>query len=427
MFSLLEILGSAWIPVVLLLGLTFYFWIRNGTWLVPSTFLGLFWSCYFAASLLAVDHRVPALGTWVLVSCVAAFQTGSALGEERNPRQTTSPPAESELQEWTRRRLRRACLLLLAIAMAGCAYFVVVSLQLFHQEFSLLSLIQMAAKWTYLRYSEYKDPWPLRLAAVWFYPPALLGGILFALSSKRADRSLGLASLLPSLSLTFLSGGRAAFLVGLVCWLGGYWSSRVSTGSGAGKLLRVKTLGFLGASTACLLLLYVTINTLRGAGEASGPEQLFLTFNGGQVRNYLFGSPAAFAEWFGRDDEGELSWGGLTFASLYDVLHLRRKALGIYSDSSQTVGSEGTNIYTLFRGLVQDFSLFGTLLICAFLGFLSARAYSRHSLRSPPLLGLAAFYSVALFSPIVCLFSFNGPIFTWGIAWLVLRRKESTP
>jgi hypothetical protein len=54
----------------------------------------------------------------------------------------------------------------------------------------------------------------------------------------------------------------------------------------------------------------------------------------------------------------------------------------------------------------------------------SGHAYSNRSLRLWPALWLSAFYAFALFSPLVCLFTYNGPILAWVVAWFVLRQRS---
>jgi hypothetical protein len=438
----LDLPGSAWVPVFLLLGLTLYCRARARSWLVPSAFFGLYWFCFAAASLLAVDHRVPGLGMWALVSMIIAVQLGSMLGEtygeqteEEKPHgektrgeQNQAAPAEkAQLEQFTRIRVLSACALLTLGAIAALIYFALYSLNLFHQSFSFIALVQMAAKWTFLRYDGFIDPWPLRLAAIWVYPPALLGGMLFPLSKSFRDKSIAIASLLPGLLLTVLSGGRAAFLVAGVCWFGGCWSARACRTETRRGFFRLKSGLLLGTGALALLALYAGVNSLRGAKDASDARDLSLDFNGGQIRNYMFGMPAAFAEWFDRDQRDSVNWGALTFAGPYALLGIRSRTLGTYTDSAPTVGLEGTNIFTIFRGLVQDFTLIGAYLFSGLWGFLGGRDYCRRSLQAGTLLGLSAYYAVALFSPLICLFSFNSPIFAWVIAWLVLRRRNGNP
>ncbi len=442
MSAALELFGSAWVPVFLLLGLTLYCRTRVRSWFVPSAFFGMYWFCFVVASLLAVDHRVPGLGMWALVSLVAAVQLGSMLGEiqgnhaDEEEGSEEQPKAESnqatlaeraQLERVTRLRALPACALLTLGATAALVYFALYSLDLFRQSFSFLSLVQMAARWTLLRYDGFLDPWPLRIAAIWVYPPALVGGILFPLSRNVRDKSIAIASLLPGLLLTALSGGRAAFLVAGVCWLGGCWSARACCPGTRRGFFNLKSGLLLGAGALALLMLFAGVNSLRGAKDASDARDLSLEFNSGQIRNYMFGMPAAFAEWFDRDQRDSVHWGALTFPGPYALLGIRQRTLGTYTDSAPTVGLEGTNIFTIFRGLVQDFTLVGAFMISGLWGFLGGRNYCQRSLHLAAVLGLSAYYAVALFSPLLCFFGFNSPIFAWVVAWFVLRGRNGNP
>jgi oligosaccharide repeat unit polymerase len=435
MVTALDFLGSAWVPVFLLLGLTLYCRTLAGSWFTPSAFFGLFWLCFVVASLLSVDHRVPWLGIWALVSLVAAVQLGSMLGEiqgeqtggEETQIEQAALAERLQLEHITRLRTLRACVVLTLGATAAMIYFALYSLDLFHQTFSFILLVQMAAKWTLLRYDGFIDPWPLRLAAIWVYPPALVGGILFPLSRNSRDKSIAIASLLPGLLLTALSGGRAAFLVAGVCWLGGCGSTRAYFPEIRRGFFSLKSGLLLAAGAVALLVLYVGINSLRGAKDASDARDLSLEVNSGQIRNYMFGMPAAFAEWFDRDQHDSMQWGALSFPGAFALLGIRQRTLGTYTDSAPTVGLEGTNIFTIFRGLVQDFTMVGAFFISGVWGFLWGRSYCQHSLQPGTVLALSAYYAVALFSPLMCLFGFNSSIFAWVIAWFVLRGWSKKP
>ena len=416
-----EALGSAWVPDLLLVPVTLHFRMRNGSWFAPSSFIGMYWFVMLSASLLAVDHRVPALGTWVLVSLVATVQLGSSMTEMSAPAARSA--GELELCDLLRRRIGKACVVLMLIAIIGCGCFVWVTLTMFGEEFTFARLLQMAAKWTLLRYSDFADPWSLRITAVWVYPVALLGGFLVALTNRFREKLLGLSTLLPSLLLSLLAGARAGFILGLGCWLGGNWAARVACAEGTPVLFKKKTVAAFAGLALGLLFLYVGINALRGGQQAAYTTDLSITFNSGQIRNYMFGTPAAFAGWFDRGDRGPLMWGALTLQGVYDALHIRRKTLGTYDDSERTVGLEGTNIFTMFRGLIQDFTLPGAFVICGVWGMFSGRAYASRSLAAGPALVLSAFYTIALFGGLMCPFAFNSTIFTWVVVWIVIRHR----
>jgi oligosaccharide repeat unit polymerase len=421
MSVLLDTLSSAWVPTGLLLFLTGYFRIRSGSWLAPSAFLGLIWGFFLGASLLGVDHRVPGLGIWVLVTLVAATQVGSVIAES-DPSQIGRQRVEQSLHVISlRQRTRQGSLIIMLVALAGLIHFTFSSLNQYDLPFDLVSLIQLGGRSTQLRYGGETGEWSERLVAIWVYPAALLAGMLFSLSEKARDRLLSLSSLLPALLYTFLTGARTPILVGLACWLGGKWSIRVVLDEGVTRLFDKKTLLSLLALALGLFFVFVAIDTFRGRVDT---EEVHFETDSGRVRNYMLGSPAAFADWFQHPDDSSLRWGGLTFEGLYNLLGIRERILGSYTDAAQTVGQESTNIFTIFRGLIQDFTLPGAFLICGLWGFLSGHAYSKRSLQRWPALGLSAFYALALFTPLYCLFMFNGPILAWAVAWFVLRQRS---
>jgi oligosaccharide repeat unit polymerase len=421
MSVLLDTLSSAWIPTSLLLVLTVHFRIRSGRWLAPSAFLGLIWGFILGASLLGVDHRVPGLGIWVIVALIAVFQVGSVIAEKDSNKTEHLRVEQSLLVFSLRRRTRQGSLFITLLALAGLTYFTFWSLKQYDLPFDLPSVIQLGARSTLLRYSGDTGEWSERLVAIWLYPAALLGGMLYPISEKARDRFLGLSSLLPALVYTFLTGARSVFLVGLACWLGGMWSVHVALSEGATRLFKKKSLLSLAAMALGLFFLFVVVDTFRGPVDTQ--EMHFETDNG-RVRNYMFGSPAAFADWFQHPDDSSLRWGSLTFEGIYNLLGIRERILGTYTDAAQTVGQESTNIFTIFRGLIQDFTLPGAFLICGIWGFLSGNAYSSRSLRPWPAICLSTFYALALFTPLYCLFMFNGPILAWVVAWLVLRQRS---
>jgi oligosaccharide repeat unit polymerase len=421
MSVLLDILSSSWVPTGLLLALTVHFRIRSGSWLAPSAFLGLIWGFILGASLLGVDHRVPGLGIWVLVTLIAAIQVGSVIAEWKSSQVERRLVEQSQLVISLRQRALRSSLIIILTALIGLTYFIFSSLKQYGLPLDIASLIQLGARSTLLRYSGETGEWSERLVAIWLYPAALLGGMLFSLSEKARDRFLGLSSLLPALVYTFLTGARSAFLVGLACWLGGMWSVRVALTEGVTRLFNKKTLLSLAATAAGLFFLFVAVDTFRGPVDT---QELYFETDNGRIRNYMFGSPAAFADWYQHPDDSSLRWGSLTFEGIYNLLGIRERILGTYTDAAQTVGQESTNIFTIFRGLIQDFTLPGAFLICGFWGFLSGHAYSKRSLGRWPALGLSAFYALALFTPLYCLFMFNGPILAWVVAWFVLRKRS---
>ena len=90
-------------------------------------------------------------------------------------------------------------------------------------------------------------------------------------------------------------------------------------------------------------------------------------------------------------------------------------------DKTNVVGTETTNVYTLFRGLIEDYTGYGATLSAVCIGVSIGWVYAnrwKHARRS--LFWLSMFYSAFLFSPLVSLFSFNGAALAWVVGGLIL-------
>src|SRR5690349_3419892 len=115
MHPVVEIVGSAWIPVALLVGVTVVLRVRNGNWLSPAPFIGLVWALYLPVSFVGIGHPPPAPGIWALVCLLMAVQFGGVLGEtaQANDRNASTVHGQADLR-WER-RIRRGRRMLLLI------------------------------------------------------------------------------------------------------------------------------------------------------------------------------------------------------------------------------------------------------------------------------------------------------------------------
>jgi oligosaccharide repeat unit polymerase len=174
-----------------------------------------------------------------------------------------------------------------------------------------------------------------------------------------------------------------------------------------------------------MLVMFASINAVR---DSSWQQTLVFQAEESQLRDYMFGSPAAFANWYAHSETSDVEWGARTFANAFDLLHLKTRIIGRYTETSNLLGTERTNVYTLFRGLIEDFSAFGAALIAACLGGGAGWIYGKSPGKPrAAIFWLSAFYASLLYSPIVSLFSFNGALLAWLVGWFVLVRKQPRP
>ncbi len=89
--------------------------------------------------------------------------------------------------------------------------------------------------------------------------------------------------------------------------------------------------------------------------------------------SYALGHIVAFDQWFGEKPKiYEYTFGRYTFYSIFDQLGISKREQGVYQELIEHAGIR-TNVYTIYRGFISDFTCMGTLIICVLLGFISGR------------------------------------------------------
>src|SRR5271166_5901260 len=259
--SVIDLLGSPWLPYTLLVVVTLIARFICASWFAPAALVGLVWSFFTGASLLIVQYPIPGRGMWMLVLLVVATQLGALIVHQlqlsRRSNAVTDTARELDSLITPCRRYGLFCT---AVALAGCVYFLYISLEEFGLPFTWVGVLEVGARWTLMRYDDILEPWSVRLLVMWLHPAALLGGILFACSSKRLDRLVGAVTLLPALAEGMLSGARAAILLGLTCWIGGYVAALCIRSQGRLQLFGAKHFAYLLLGTVCLVGMFATID-----------------------------------------------------------------------------------------------------------------------------------------------------------------------
>lgn len=187
--------------------------------------------------------------------------------------------------------------------------------------------------------------------------------------------------ILPYLSLLIMGitqAGRAGFMMILFqVFIWGYWKEIY-------KQVVVDEEETLGVSPEFLLLkksfrLILIIAIVFVGGDMLRSQSFGLT---GEVlgqglssfKQYLFTGISAFSTNLNIYSIEPLGWGRFSFSSLYDLLGIHKNQLGIYDVylrvSSADYELEG-NIFTAFRQLMDDFGVFGTIIVMILFGVIS--------------------------------------------------------
>lgn len=416
-----EALSSPWLPCLVLIGLAAAARQVRGSWLSPGPLVALVWAIYVSACLLLTDYKVYASGIWIIALFVFSVLFGTVLSEGLDLRSGPSPldgTVERETLAIWQNRSSRFSLLFALVALVGCVNLLFVSLEKFSLDLSPLSILSLGHLWSVARYDGELEPWSVRLLIMWVYPAVLLAGISFALAPNRARKWLAVTPLVPAVLVGAIFASRAGLLISLICWFSAFFAVRYCQTGGTYALFQRKLVLLSFALLISGLLFFVAIDAVRGF---KGGDDLEAGTDAPRLSKYFLGSVPAFASWAHTSEEQGATMGAYTFAGVFDLLGIRQRQTGVYEEHQTLAGGEDTNIYTLLRGLIQDFTLPGACLFGVLLGILAgaaARSGSTNHLRR--VLVLAGYDAFIIFSPIISLFTYNGLILAWCAAALVL-------
>ena len=203
----------------------------------------------------------------------------------------------------------------------------------------------------------------------------------------------------------------------IVYWLSSYWGMKIFINGSAGPLF-TKRFILLVPLVGCAAFLAFSMVLLARHGLSL---DLLAPIIWPRFRGDIVGHLVAFGEWLKSRKYINLdpTFGAITFGGIFEALGIRMRVLGIYEDVID-IGTEefatDTNIYTVFRGLIEDFTLPGTLVMLFAIGLVAGHGYRMAAGRA--VVGipfLVSFYWFALWSPIAAVTTYN----TLIVAYLI--------
>jgi oligosaccharide repeat unit polymerase len=414
---------SPWLPAFVLLLLACGARLLSKSWLAPSAFVPAIWSGFVLAALfVAPEYPVSSFCIWLIIALVLGLMAGSLCTEE-GPKKAN---IVSRNQAVRRVKLLPIIILFSVLASAGVFYLAVGALNEHDLPYSIGGFLAIGHFLSVIRYSGEQEPLWYRALITWIYPAAVLSGIDFTLATGRRRKFLSLAAFVPGLLVGFFQSERAPTLIAFCLWLGVFFAMKSYLTGGTFHFLRRKL-----AVTAVGLFLggicfYVALDAIRTHQQQT---DFIVEADWARVKASFVGSLSVFSQWANKSDSGPITYGAYTFAGIFDLMGVHPRQQGIFDVQVTLPDGVETNIYSASRGLIQDFSLAGAVLIAVFVGGLAGISY-RHSSqgRFEWTAILAAYYAFVCFSPIVSLFTYNGPILALIVCAFVCKvmSKPST-
>jgi oligosaccharide repeat unit polymerase len=402
----------AWLTALLwLLVLTIAILVRwrEGTWYSPAAFFTGSWSVLTGLALVAGPISVAPAGILFVIGAGLAVFIGAEAARRLFSRVDSPSPISQPfpLLEW----LMLVCTLLglatveLVLASRGRGPEVFLSIR---------ALADTARDFSVARYGNiWQEPIAARLLVSFTYLGALLAGVFLATRKSGWTRWLALVVLLPAAMMAAVLTTKLSLLLPLTLGVSAFLAVRLSAQTEPPRIDLTRAAWLAGAAIVVgsgLVLVQMGRYAYTTPSQAGTIVTLFTAD--------LFAYLGVFSSWLEHGGWANVhpAWGFYTFAGAFDLLHLGQRVPGLYTDQV-TIDGAPYNIYTAFRGLIQDFTLPGALVALAIFGFGAQGAYRKVRLGDIRYsAALAAFYLFTLWSFAVGIFIYN----TVLVAFLLL-------
>ncbi len=416
------------VPAFLLLVLAFFARSLQGNWLAPAPFFSLYWATFtFIVLLFAPEFPVFPTGMWAIVLIVSSFQAGSLImfsfmAPDNNWTKYDDKRISGNVSTVIIKRMYQLTSLLTIVSAIGVAFLVSVGIKMFGLSFSIDELLSMGHLFSVLRYNEegLSDPLLVKIFQCWIFPASLLGGLSFSFAKSFREKVMCIMPFFISLLSGMIVAARAGIVYVMILWLSGFLSVKVYMSHGKYKVVQFKSVLLLVTGVALLVLIFVSLQWLRG-GAIDTIDSSFLN----HMKVGAFGSLAAFTTWFNFQESIGLTLGAYTFPGPFDFLGLAEREGGVYIIPIYFESGGSTNIYTLFRGLIEDFSLPGAIVLSFFAGLITSISYRKcGNGHIRWILPLSIFYALTLLSQFYSIFTHNSVILAWVVAFFVFILPE---
>lgn len=375
------------------------------SWLVPGAFFALYWCTAVVLPLLATpkEHSSPRAIIYIFFA-VTAFLVGNLLGIQIRQHISQSKREKNRLNKYQKIFIYFAALLSTILGIAS----VVVALADvgFHirELFSLSELASIANWYSVGRYQQIYTPSLLsQLLRLFVFLAPLLGGALLVISGYRHSTFVATLTLLPAFLITLIQTERGVTILSIVFFVSSYIAMQLFYGKNS--LSKIKII-WLVIGIPVFFVFFTFVAALR-AGQVNLEFMFDLV---PKIFSNIFGYWPAFSVWVDGTSIIDVSpQGGVyTFAGIADLLGIAPRKLGLFHEFILLESGYLTNIYTVFRALIEDFGFLGSLLGLFVSGVISGRVYvlvkSQELYAVPILVGCYGF----------TMMSFNTSMWIWN-------------
>ena len=414
------------LPLISLGSIGIFNRISLNSWFAPASIFSTLWFSLLSATLLAApEFPIYPLGLWYILGVSIALTLGSLIVPKNLLPDSEKYNSIESVKLFFFNRSNFILILIVLfclITIVGIIILLLFGIKRYELNINIFSLISLPSQF-------YDDrdagilliPWYIRYLTYFIMPSSLLSGILVPFQQYPRKIICHLPIIL-AIFIGMVYTTRATILFSIILFLSGIFSSYIILKKDDKFFFNTKS--FFGSVSifSFLVFSWIFLQWLRGGAESD--FLLYPIIN--TIKSAVLGSTTVFTTWLQNYKQHSLAFGLYTFAGPMDIIGLNERQLGFYTEFV-SLPNGYSNIYTAFRGLIHDFTLTGSILICFFIGILSQLSYQRcRDGNIIWIIPLSIVFAFTLFSPFISVFSSNSVTMAWFISFFVLINKKIT-
>ena len=422
-FFSLSILGVAWFVAR-----------ANRTWLLPSVIFSFFWFLYTFLPLVFLFNVPihPETVLYILVYC-CAFHASSFLFNWRDAKKIfyTNKVVTKEISKFNSLFINRCFYSIQAFVIF--TIFMDIILQGFSLKSIIFDLMATSSSYINLRYSgDLNESMLTRVGTVFTYVGAILGGFVFYFQNKKISLTVTLIiMLIPSTLLMVVQGAKGAVFLCMFLFYGSllvcnfYKMKTTLTDSRINKLLFYSV----------IILIPAIVSSFLSRGLYDQDMSFVIDKLKMYFYSYAFAHLYAFSDWFGAligynstmdyDLNIDLHYGFYTFMAPFRLFGVNEYVPpGVYEEYFYYKNVLKSNIYTMFRGVILDYGIIGSLIFSFIFGIMANGVYFLMHVMKKPYLMVSIYICLFGFyytSFIISIFIWNSLFVTIIVLYFILK------
>ena len=262
---------------------------------------------------------------------------------------------------------------------------------------------------------------------IFSYAAPVIGGFCYRLVGK-LNKSLCIITLIPGTFIALTQSMKMVMMTSFILWFASYIVCSYSYN----LPIHIKPKVILRFILIILGFFFVLfISMVFRTGEVS--ERTILDISQKFV-TYALGHMHCIDMWYTTYTPAELAWGSKTFMGISNLLGIEERVQGIYPEYLN-IGKNGfygiSNVYTIFRPLVEDVGEAGTMLVMFFMGYISNYSFKNiitHRNVFVNQVVIIAIFAYLMWSFVASFYAYTSYLAMFFLIYLILRfiQKEST-